>query len=146
SPGTQLLLGLSHPLPIPVIATVPFLCTVPHLWASGRKFQQLLLTYQLCSELNSNHLLHILFLNLTQFLLSCRMQYWARRLEQEIDGVMRIFGGVDQLKRIYDEKKNLFEVRENVPEKIVEKVAGDIESLLAKKVRALKVSPISKLS
>ncbi|XP_044307179.1 voltage-dependent calcium channel subunit alpha-2/delta-2 isoform X2 [Varanus komodoensis] len=66
------------------------------------------------------------------------MQYWARRLEQEIDGVMRIFGGVQQLKRIYDEKKNLFEVRENVPDKIVEKVAGDIESLLAKKVRALK--------
>ncbi|KAF7249626.1 Voltage-dependent calcium channel subunit alpha-2/delta-2 [Varanus komodoensis] len=27
------------------------------------------------------------------------MQYWARRLEQEIDGVMRIFGGVQQLKR-----------------------------------------------
>uniref|UniRef100_A0A8D2LJA2 Calcium voltage-gated channel auxiliary subunit alpha2delta 2 n=1 Tax=Varanus komodoensis TaxID=61221 RepID=A0A8D2LJA2_VARKO len=70
------------------------------------------------------------------------MQYWARRLEQEIDGVMRIFGGVQQLKRIYDEKKNLFEVRENVPDKIVEKVAGDIESLLAKKVRALKVISI----
>nr|XP_028574521.1 voltage-dependent calcium channel subunit alpha-2/delta-2-like isoform X2 [Podarcis muralis] len=67
------------------------------------------------------------------------MQYWARRLEQEIDGVMRIFGGVDQLKRIYDEKKSLFDVRENVPEKIVEKVAEDIESLLAKKVQALKV-------
>ncbi|XP_062977175.1 voltage-dependent calcium channel subunit alpha-2/delta-2 isoform X2 [Elgaria multicarinata webbii] len=66
------------------------------------------------------------------------MQYWARRLEQEIDGVMRIFGGVQQLKRIYDEKKNLFEVRENVPEKIVEKVSGDIETLLAKKVQALK--------
>ncbi|XP_042307019.1 voltage-dependent calcium channel subunit alpha-2/delta-2 isoform X2 [Sceloporus undulatus] len=66
------------------------------------------------------------------------MQYWARRLEQEIDGVMRIFGGVQALKRIYDEKRNLFEVRENVPDKIVEKVAGDIESLLAKKVRALK--------
>ncbi|KAF7249625.1 Voltage-dependent calcium channel subunit alpha-2/delta-2 [Varanus komodoensis] len=43
---------------------------------------------------------------------------------------------------IYDEKKNLFEVRENVPDKIVEKVAGDIESLLAKKVRALKVISI----
>ncbi|KAJ7424758.1 hypothetical protein WISP_27156 [Willisornis vidua] len=26
------------------------------------------------------------------------MQYWARRLEQEIDGVMRIFGGVHQLR------------------------------------------------
>nr|XP_028574520.1 voltage-dependent calcium channel subunit alpha-2/delta-2-like isoform X1 [Podarcis muralis] len=70
---------------------------------------------------------------------STLMQYWARRLEQEIDGVMRIFGGVDQLKRIYDEKKSLFDVRENVPEKIVEKVAEDIESLLAKKVQALKV-------
>ncbi|KAF4803427.1 hypothetical protein TURU_016300 [Turdus rufiventris] len=27
------------------------------------------------------------------------MQYWARRLEQEIDGVMRIFGGVQQLRK-----------------------------------------------
>lgn len=42
-------------------------------------------------------------------------------------------------KQIYDEKKSLFDVRENVPEKIVEKVAEDIESLLAKKVQALKV-------
>uniref|UniRef100_A0A8C3P102 Calcium voltage-gated channel auxiliary subunit alpha2delta 2 n=1 Tax=Cyanoderma ruficeps TaxID=181631 RepID=A0A8C3P102_9PASS len=66
------------------------------------------------------------------------MQYWARRLEQEIDGVMRIFGGVQQLRKIYDDNKNLFEVKENVPRKLVEKVAGDIESLLAKKVRALK--------
>lgn len=30
-------------------------------------------------------------------------------------------------------------MRENVAKKLVEKVAGDIESLLAKKVRALKV-------
>lgn len=28
------------------------------------------------------------------------MQYWARRLEQEIDGVMRIFGGVQQLRKV----------------------------------------------
>uniref|UniRef100_A0A8B9VX74 Uncharacterized protein n=1 Tax=Anas zonorhyncha TaxID=75864 RepID=A0A8B9VX74_9AVES len=40
---------------------------------------------------------------------------------------------------IYNENRNLFEVKENVPRKLVEKVAGDIESLLAKKVRALKV-------
>ncbi|RMC00041.1 hypothetical protein DUI87_23450 [Hirundo rustica rustica] len=40
--------------------------------------------------------------------------------------------------KIYDDNKNLFEVKENVPRKLVEKVAGDIESLLAKKVRALK--------
>uniref|UniRef100_A0A7M4FA31 Uncharacterized protein n=32 Tax=Archosauria TaxID=8492 RepID=A0A7M4FA31_CROPO len=71
--------------------------------------------------------------------LSTKMQYWARRLEQEIDGVMRIFGGVQQLRGIYNENRNLFEVKENVPRKLVEKVAGDIESLLAKKVRALKV-------
>ncbi|XP_034296253.1 voltage-dependent calcium channel subunit alpha-2/delta-2 isoform X2 [Pantherophis guttatus] len=66
------------------------------------------------------------------------MQNWAQRLEREIDGVMKIFGDVKQLRQIYDEKKNLFEVRDNIPEKLVEKVAGDIESLLAKKVQALK--------
>uniref|UniRef100_F7G553 Uncharacterized protein n=1 Tax=Monodelphis domestica TaxID=13616 RepID=F7G553_MONDO len=66
------------------------------------------------------------------------MQYWSRRLEQEIDGVMRIFGGVKQLREIYKDNRNLFEIEENVPHKLVEKVAGDIESLLAKKVRALK--------
>nr|XP_020854946.1 voltage-dependent calcium channel subunit alpha-2/delta-2 isoform X1 [Phascolarctos cinereus] len=66
------------------------------------------------------------------------MQYWSRRLEQEIDGVMRIFGGVKQLREIYKDNRNLFEIEENVPQKLVEKVAGDIESLLAKKVRALK--------
>uniref|UniRef100_A0A8C0BQU3 Calcium voltage-gated channel auxiliary subunit alpha2delta 2 n=1 Tax=Buteo japonicus TaxID=224669 RepID=A0A8C0BQU3_9AVES len=75
--------------------------------------------------------------------ISCSMQYWARRLEQEIDGVMRIFGGVQQLRGIYNENRNLFEVKENVPRKLVEKVAGDIESLLAKKVRALKTSGVS---
>lgn len=32
--------------------------------------------------------------------LSRRMQHWARRLEQEIDGVMRIFGGVQQLREV----------------------------------------------
>lgn len=47
---------------------------------------------------------------------------------------------VHLFQQIYDEKKNLFEVRDNIPEKIVEKVAGDIESLLAKKVQALKVT------
>ncbi|KAL2299724.1 hypothetical protein Nmel_012569 [Mimus melanotis] len=46
-------------------------------------------------------------------------------------------GGL-KITSIYDDNKNLFEVKENVPRKLVEKVAGDIESLLAKKVRALK--------
>uniref|UniRef100_A0A9L0RS69 Calcium voltage-gated channel auxiliary subunit alpha2delta 2 n=1 Tax=Equus caballus TaxID=9796 RepID=A0A9L0RS69_HORSE len=67
------------------------------------------------------------------------MQHWARRLEQEIDGVMRIFGGVQQLREIYKDNRNLFEVQENEPQKLVEKVAGDIESLLDRKVQALKV-------
>ncbi|XP_075405108.1 voltage-dependent calcium channel subunit alpha-2/delta-2 isoform X1 [Tenrec ecaudatus] len=66
------------------------------------------------------------------------MQHWARRLEQEIEGVMRIFGGVQQLREIYKDNRNLFEVQENEPQKLVEKVAGDIESLLARKVQALK--------
>uniref|UniRef100_A0A5F9C928 Uncharacterized protein n=1 Tax=Oryctolagus cuniculus TaxID=9986 RepID=A0A5F9C928_RABIT len=57
-----------------------------------------------------------------------RVQHWARRLEQEIEGVMRIFGGVQQLREIYKDNRNLFE-----------KVAGDIESLLDRKVQALKV-------
>lgn len=30
------------------------------------------------------------------------MQHWARRLEQEIEGVMRIFGGVQQLREVND--------------------------------------------
>nr|XP_053785202.1 voltage-dependent calcium channel subunit alpha-2/delta-2 isoform X5 [Desmodus rotundus] len=66
------------------------------------------------------------------------MQHWARRLEQEIDGVMRIFAGVQQLREIYKDNRNLFEVQENEPQKLVEKVAGDIESLLDRKVQALK--------
>uniref|UniRef100_A0ACB8EI70 Uncharacterized protein n=1 Tax=Sphaerodactylus townsendi TaxID=933632 RepID=A0ACB8EI70_9SAUR len=45
---------------------------------------------------------------------------------------------------IYNDKKNQFEVKENVPKKIVEKVAGDIESLLAKKVRALKPQSLTR--
>ncbi|ELK15137.1 Voltage-dependent calcium channel subunit alpha-2/delta-2 [Pteropus alecto] len=69
---------------------------------------------------------------------SSRVQHWARRLEQEIDGVMRIFGGVQQLREIYKDNRNLFEIQENEPQKLVEKVAGDIESLLDRKVQALK--------
>ncbi|MXQ83043.1 hypothetical protein E5288_WYG018596 [Bos mutus] len=150
--------------------------------------------------------------------LNMKMQHWARRLEQEIDGVMRIFGGVQQLREvtvlqwylvssdgrcrafqerrsvfeaaygvgvqalaapverscarkpealslqrvgwpgrtapesgaarsghcmqqeIYKDNRNLFEVQENEPQKLVEKVAGDIESLLDRKVQALKAS------
>uniref|UniRef100_A0A8C2Y3W3 VWFA domain-containing protein n=1 Tax=Capra hircus TaxID=9925 RepID=A0A8C2Y3W3_CAPHI len=40
--------------------------------------------------------------------------------------------------QIYKDNRNLFEVQENEPQKLVEKVAGDIESLLDRKVQALK--------
>ncbi|KAM8931067.1 voltage-dependent calcium channel subunit alpha-2/delta-2 isoform 2-T2 [Pelodytes ibericus] len=66
------------------------------------------------------------------------MQFWAKRLEHEFDQIMKSFGGVQQLRELYEYKQNLFQVKENVPRKLVEKVAGDIETLLAKKVRALK--------
>ncbi|KAM9325760.1 voltage-dependent calcium channel subunit alpha-2/delta-2 [Gastrophryne carolinensis] len=66
------------------------------------------------------------------------MQYWATRLEREFHQVMRNFAGAQHLQGLYWEKRNLFEVKENVPRRLVEKVAGDIETLLAKKVQALK--------
>ncbi|KAM4721178.1 voltage-dependent calcium channel subunit alpha-2/delta-2 [Rhinophrynus dorsalis] len=66
------------------------------------------------------------------------MQFWSKRLEQEFDRVMQMFSGGPELGNLYRKKDSLFEVKENVPRKLVEKVAGDIESLLAKKVRALK--------
>ncbi|XP_068109102.1 voltage-dependent calcium channel subunit alpha-2/delta-2 isoform X2 [Hyperolius riggenbachi] len=66
------------------------------------------------------------------------MQYWATRLEREFHQVMRNFAGSQQLSGLYREKRNLFEVKENIPRRLVEKVAGDVETLLAKKVRALK--------
>lgn len=47
-----------------------------------------------------------------------------------------------QLRSIYKDNRNLFEVQENEPQKLVEKVAGDIESLLDRKVQALKVGAV----
>ena len=44
--------------------------------------------------------------------------------------------------QIYKDNRNLFEVQENEPQKLVEKVAGDIESLLDRKVQALKVGMV----
>lgn len=42
--------------------------------------------------------------------------------------------------QIYKDNRNLFEVQENEPQKLVEKVAGDIESLLDRKVQAQAIS------
>ncbi|XP_064422212.1 voltage-dependent calcium channel subunit alpha-2/delta-2-like [Latimeria chalumnae] len=66
------------------------------------------------------------------------MQFWAGRIEQEIDRVIRMVSGVQQMKGIYIDNRNLFEIKENIPRKLVGKVAGDIKHLLSKKVEALK--------
>ncbi|MGH0178779.1 UNVERIFIED_CONTAM: hypothetical protein FKN15_078406 [Acipenser sinensis] len=39
--------------------------------------------------------------------------------------------------QIYNEKRNQFEIKKNSPKELVEKVASDIEKLLAKKRKAL---------
>lgn len=47
--------------------------------------------------------------------------------------------------QIYKDNRNLFEVQENEPQKLVEKVAGDIENLLDRKVQALKVGAMARI-
>uniref|UniRef100_A0A3P8QFU0 VWFA domain-containing protein n=1 Tax=Astatotilapia calliptera TaxID=8154 RepID=A0A3P8QFU0_ASTCA len=69
-----------------------------------------------------------------------RMMHWARRIEQEIDRVFQHITGAQQLKGIYNEERRRFSLVKNQPRKIVEKVASDIEKLLAKKRKALDVS------
>ncbi|TKS71373.1 Voltage-dependent calcium channel subunit alpha-2/delta-2 [Collichthys lucidus] len=63
--------------------------------------------------------------------------HWARRIEQEIDRVFQHITGAQQLKGIYNEERRQFSLVRNQPRKIVEKVASDIEKLLAKKRKAL---------
>ncbi|XP_051551133.1 voltage-dependent calcium channel subunit alpha-2/delta-2-like [Myxocyprinus asiaticus] len=65
------------------------------------------------------------------------IMHWARRIEQEIDRVLQHISGAQQLKGIYNEKRRQFSVVRNNPRDIVEKVATDIERLLAKKRKAL---------
>ncbi|XP_011473002.1 voltage-dependent calcium channel subunit alpha-2/delta-2 [Oryzias latipes] len=65
------------------------------------------------------------------------IMHWARRIEQEIDRVFQHITGVQQLKGIYNEERRRFSVLKNHPRRIVEKVALDIERLLAKKRKAL---------
>uniref|UniRef100_A0A3Q2D1F1 Calcium channel, voltage-dependent, alpha 2/delta subunit 2b n=1 Tax=Cyprinodon variegatus TaxID=28743 RepID=A0A3Q2D1F1_CYPVA len=63
--------------------------------------------------------------------------HWARRIEQEIDRVFQHITGAQQLKGIYNEERRQFSLVKNQPRRIVEKVALDIEKLLAKKRKAL---------
>ncbi|XP_034022354.1 voltage-dependent calcium channel subunit alpha-2/delta-2-like isoform X3 [Thalassophryne amazonica] len=65
------------------------------------------------------------------------IMHWARRIEQEIDRVFHHITGAQQLKGIYNEERRRFSLVKNQPRKIVEKVASDIEKLLAKKHKAL---------
>uniref|UniRef100_A0A3B4UQU5 Calcium voltage-gated channel auxiliary subunit alpha2delta 2 n=1 Tax=Seriola dumerili TaxID=41447 RepID=A0A3B4UQU5_SERDU len=65
------------------------------------------------------------------------IMHWARRIEQEIDRVFQQITGAQQLKGIYNEERRRFSLVKNQPRKIVEKVASDIEKLLAKKRKAL---------
>ncbi|XP_048403435.1 voltage-dependent calcium channel subunit alpha-2/delta-2a isoform X1 [Stegostoma tigrinum] len=65
------------------------------------------------------------------------IQYWAGRIEQELDRVVRQVSGIQQLKALYDDHKHLFDIKENMASTLVERVAGDIEKLLDKKVEAL---------
>ncbi|XP_009693387.1 PREDICTED: tubulin alpha-1 chain-like, partial [Cariama cristata] len=64
------------------------------------------------------------------------VSYLLGEVQLSLEGFL--LPGIFMSGNIYNENRNLFEVKENVPRKLVEKVAGDIESLLAKKVRALK--------
>uniref|UniRef100_A0A4W3GFC5 Calcium voltage-gated channel auxiliary subunit alpha2delta 2 n=1 Tax=Callorhinchus milii TaxID=7868 RepID=A0A4W3GFC5_CALMI len=66
-----------------------------------------------------------------------RIQYWAGRIEQELDRVVRQVSGIKELKTLYNDHKHLFEIKQNNAKQLVERVAGDIEKLLAKKVEAL---------
>ncbi|XP_042195542.1 voltage-dependent calcium channel subunit alpha-2/delta-2a [Callorhinchus milii] len=65
------------------------------------------------------------------------IQYWAGRIEQELDRVVRQVSGIKELKTLYNDHKHLFEIKQNNAKQLVERVAGDIEKLLAKKVEAL---------
>ncbi|XP_030634228.1 voltage-dependent calcium channel subunit alpha-2/delta-2b [Chanos chanos] len=65
------------------------------------------------------------------------MMHWARSIEQEIDRVLQHVSGAQQLKAIYNEKRRQYSLVKNNPREMVEKVASDIEKLLAKKRTAL---------
>ncbi|CAM9904713.1 unnamed protein product [Lampetra fluviatilis] len=66
------------------------------------------------------------------------IRYWARRIENELDRVLQLASGVDQLKQLYKEQKNDFDIEENEDKKLVENVSAEIEKLLTNKVIALK--------
>ncbi|RXN03661.1 voltage-dependent calcium channel subunit alpha-2 delta-2-like protein [Labeo rohita] len=66
-----------------------------------------------------------------------RMMHWAGRIEKELEKVLQLVTGVQQMKGIYIDKRNHFGVERNTPKQLVEKVAGDIARLLNRKRKAL---------
>lgn len=65
------------------------------------------------------------------------MMHWAGRIEKELEKVLQLVTGVQQMKGIYTDKRNHFGVERNTPKHLVEKVAGDIAKLLNRKRKAL---------
>ncbi|XP_030632344.1 voltage-dependent calcium channel subunit alpha-2/delta-2a [Chanos chanos] len=66
------------------------------------------------------------------------MVHWAGRIEKELEKVLQLVTGVQQMKAIYSEKRSQFDVKRNSPKELVEKVARDIARLLDSKGSALK--------
>ncbi|XP_036388834.1 voltage-dependent calcium channel subunit alpha-2/delta-2a isoform X2 [Megalops cyprinoides] len=65
------------------------------------------------------------------------MMHWAGRIEKEIDKVLQLVSGAQQMRGIYNEKKGQFEVKRNSPRELVENVAAQIQQLLTRKRKAL---------
>uniref|UniRef100_A0A8C1QK83 Calcium channel, voltage-dependent, alpha 2/delta subunit 2a n=1 Tax=Cyprinus carpio TaxID=7962 RepID=A0A8C1QK83_CYPCA len=65
------------------------------------------------------------------------MMHWAGRIEKELEKVLQLVTGVQQMKGIYIDKRNHFGVERNTPKQLVEKVSGDIAKLLNRKRKAL---------
>ncbi|XP_062402206.1 voltage-dependent calcium channel subunit alpha-2/delta-2a [Sardina pilchardus] len=65
------------------------------------------------------------------------MVHWARRIEKELERVLPLVTGVQQMKGIYSEKRSQYETKHNPPREMVERVAQDIARLLNSKRKAL---------
>uniref|UniRef100_A0AAY4AWC2 VWFA domain-containing protein n=1 Tax=Denticeps clupeoides TaxID=299321 RepID=A0AAY4AWC2_9TELE len=65
------------------------------------------------------------------------MMHWAGRIEKELEKVLQLVTGSQQMRGIYNEKKSQFDIKRNQPKDLVEKVARDIAKLLNSKRKAL---------
>ncbi|XP_057193476.1 voltage-dependent calcium channel subunit alpha-2/delta-2a isoform X1 [Triplophysa rosa] len=65
------------------------------------------------------------------------MIHWAGRIEKELEKVLQLVTGGQQMKAIYSEKRSQFDVVRNTPKQLVETVARDIARLLNRKRKAL---------